>query len=167
MPPLRTALIGCGKVGGIHAQALLALPESEFVAVCDAQAERAQSFAERFSVRPFTDAATMFRDAGIQAVLIATPHPLHAAGAIAAADAGVHVLVEKPLASSLADCDAMLSAARRGGTQLAVISQRRLYEPVQRMKAAIDAGKIGRPALGVFTMYSWRDEAYYRSGPWR
>src|SRR5207302_2781205 len=55
----------------------------------------------------------------------------------------------------------------KAGTVLGVISQRRLYEPVQRMKAAIDAGKIGRPALGVFLMYSWRDPAYYDSDPWR
>lgn len=167
MTQLRTALIGCGKVGQIHAQALQTLPESHFVAVCDAQAERAASFAERYGVRPFTDPAVMFRDAAVQAVLIATPHPLHAGPAIAAAKAGVHVLVEKPLAASLADCDAMLSAARSAGTLLAVISQRRLYEPVQRMKNAILAGKIGKPALGVFIMYSWRDEAYYRSDPWR
>src|SRR5262249_53050318 len=111
--------------------------------------------------------ATMLREAAVQAVLIATPHPLHAVPACIAAEAGVHVLVEKPLAASLADCDAMLAAARRTGIKLGGISQRRLYEPVQRMKAAIDAGKIGRPVLGVFTMYSWRDEAYYRSDPWR
>ena len=48
-----------------------------------------------------------------------------------------------------------------------MISQRRWYEPVRRMKAAIDAGKIGRPVLGVFMMYSWRDPAYYQSDPWR
>jgi predicted dehydrogenase len=61
----------------------------------------------------------------------------------------------------------MLAAARRSGVTLGVISQRRLYEPVLRMKAAIDAGKIGRPGLGVFQMYSWRDPSYYRSDPWR
>ncbi len=167
MNRLRTALIGCGKVGHIHARALRQLPESEFVAVCDAQPERAEDFAGRYGVRPFTDGGTMFREATVHAVLIATPHPLHAAPALAAAAAGVHVLVEKPLAATLADCDAMLASAQRAGTHLAVISQRRFYEPVQRMKAAIDAGKIGRPVLGVFTMYSWRDEAYYRSDPWR
>jgi predicted dehydrogenase len=167
MTRLRTALVGCGKVGHIHARALRDLPESEFVAVCDSQVERAQAYAEKYGVRPFTDPAAMFREVSVQAVLIATPHPLHAAPAIAAAEAGVHVLAEKPLAANLADCDAMLAAHRRAGTELAVISQRRLYEPVLRMKQAIDAGKIGRPALGVFTMYSWRDEAYYRSDLWR
>ena len=59
------------------------------------------------------------------------------------------MLVEKPLAASLSDCDAMLAAARASGIKLGVISQRRWYEPVRRMKAAIDAGKIGRPVLGV------------------
>ena len=68
---------------------------------------------------------------------------------------------------ALEDCDAMLAAARRHGVKLGVISQRRWYEPVLRMKAAIDAGKIGRPVLGTFVMYSWRDPSYYRSDPWR
>jgi predicted dehydrogenase len=100
-------------------------------------------------------------------VVVGTPHPLHAEPVVQAAAAGVHVLVEKPLAVSLADCDAMLAAARQAGVKLGVISQRRFYEPVQRMKAAIDAGKIGTPVLGVFEMFSWRDQAYYESDPWR
>lgn len=167
MTRLRTALIGCGKVGHLHARALRELPESKFVAVCDAQPERAQAFAAQYDVQAFPDAVAMFRVADVQAVLIATPHPLHAAPTIAAAAAGVHVLVEKPLAATLTDCDAMLAAAHQSGSKLGVISQRRFYEPVLRMKAALDAGKLGRPVLGVFTMYSWRDEAYYRSDPWR
>ena len=99
--------------------------------------------------------------------MVGTPHPLHAEPVIQAAEAGVHALVEKPLAASLADCDAMLAAARRAGTRLGVISQRRLYEPVRRMKEAIEAGKIGTPALGTFIMLSWRDRAYYESDAWR
>jgi UDP-N-acetyl-2-amino-2-deoxyglucuronate dehydrogenase len=167
MTTLRTALVGCGKVGQIHAAALANLPESLFVGVCDHSADRAAAFAARFHVHPFTDVGTLLREARPQALLIGTPHPLHAAPAIEAAAAGVHVLVEKPLAATLADCDAMLAAARRGGVQLGVISQRRFYEPVRRIKEAIDAGKIGRPVLGVFEMFSWRDRAYYQSDPWR
>ncbi len=165
MKPVRVGLVGCGKVGPIHAAALGALPESEFVAACDAMPERAASFAAKYGVRPFTDLARCSRE--VEAVVIGTPHPLHAEPAIRAAEAGVHVLVEKPLAATLADCDAMLAAARKSGVTLGVISQRRFYEPVLRMKAAIDAGKIGRPVLGVFQMYSWRDPAYYQSDPWR
>jgi predicted dehydrogenase len=167
MKRIRTALIGCGKVGRIHAKSLQAMPESEFVAVCDASADRAALFAREFAVAGFTDAGEMIRSAGVQAVTIATPHPLHAEPTIRCCEAGVHVLVEKPLAANLADCDAMIAAARKSGITLGVISQRRFLEPVQRMRQAIDAGKIGRPILGVFQMYSWRDEAYYRSDPWR
>jgi predicted dehydrogenase len=167
MERVRTAIIGCGKVGQIHAVALRDLPDSDFVAACDSDGERAAAFAGRFGVRPYTDPGRMFKDAAVQAVVVCTPHPQHADPVIEAATAGVHALVEKPLAATLADCDAMLAASRKAGTKLAVVSQRRLYEPVLRMKVAIDAGKIGRPVLGVFSMFSWRDEAYYRSDPWR
>jgi predicted dehydrogenase len=167
MTRVRTALIGCGKVGRTHANALRQLPESDFVAVCDASFERAQAFAVEFGVLPFADVPAMLRQANVEAATIATPHPLHAEPAIRCAEAGVHVLVEKPLASSLEDCDRMIAAAKKGNVALGVISQRRFFEPVRRIRDAIDAGKIGRPVLGVFQMYSWRDEAYYHSDPWR
>lgn len=167
MQPVRVGLVGCGKIGTIHAAALQSLSEVEFVAVCDANPERASAFAAQYGARPFSDLATMLREGGVEAVVIGTPHPLHAAPAIQAAEARVHVLVEKPMAASLADCDAMLAAAKKAGVTLGVISQRRLFEPVMRMRTAIDAGKIGSPALGVFLMYSWRDADYYRSDPWR
>jgi predicted dehydrogenase len=167
MNRVRSALTGCGKVGQIQARALQSLPESEFVAVCDSDWSRAAAFAETYGARPYTDVPAMIAESGAQAVFICTPHPLHARPAILAAEADVHVLVEKPLAANLEDCDAMLAAARESGVKLGVISQRRWYEPVLRMKRAIESGKIGRPVLGTFTMYSWRDEAYYRSDPWR
>lgn len=164
---VRTAIVGCGKVGHLHAVALTALPESELVGVCDTGAARAAEFGARYGVPSYDDLGRMIADARVEAVVIATPHPVHAAPAIHAAQAGVHVLVEKPLAASLADCDAMIEAASRGGVKLGVVSQRRFFEPVVRMKAAIDAGKIGAPVLGTVVMLSWRDEAYYRSDPWR
>src|SRR5947209_3675898 len=154
-------LIGCGKVGRIHAAALRSLPDVEFVAACDSSRERAEHFAAEYGVRPFTDVPTVLREAGVEAVVIGTPHPLHAEPAVAAAEAGVHVLIEKPMAATLADCDAILAAVRKSGVTLGVVSQRRFLEPVRRMKAAIDGGKIGTPALGVFIQYSWRDPAYY------
>jgi predicted dehydrogenase len=167
MATVRTALVGCGKVGQIHAAALASLPESQFVTVCDSSAERAAAFTTRFGPPAFTDVRTMLQSARPQAVCVCTPHPLHVAPAVWAAEAGAHVLVEKPLAATLKDCDAMLTAARKTGVRLGVVSQRRFYEPVRRMKEAIDAGKIGTPALGVFEMFSWRDQAYYQSDPWR
>jgi UDP-N-acetyl-2-amino-2-deoxyglucuronate dehydrogenase len=163
--PVRVGLIGCGKVGTIHAAVLRDLPEAAFVGVFDAIPERAVAFAKSYGARPFSDLDAMLRK--VEAVVVGTPHPLHAEPAIRAAKAGVHVLVEKPMAATLADCDAMLAAARDSGVTLSVVSQRRFYEPVVRMRAAIDAGKIGAPVLGVFQMYSWREPSYYLSDPWR
>src|SRR5262245_10174668 len=167
MKKIRTALVGCGKVGQIHASALQDLPESEFVAVCDRDPGRAAEFAKRYHVRAYKDIAALLKETAPNAIVVCTPHPLHAEPVIAAAEAGVSALVEKPLAASLKDCDAMLAASRKSGTKLGVVSQRRCYEAVLRMKAAIDAGKIGAPILGVFSMFSWRDQAYYLSDPWR
>jgi predicted dehydrogenase len=77
------------------------------------------------------------------------------------------VLVDKPLATTLADCDAMIGTAKKTGVKLGVVSQRRFFDPVQRVKAAIDAGKIGKPILGTVLMLGWRDEAYYALDAWR
>ena len=166
MDKLKTAVIGYGKVAHIHAEALRDIPESEFVAVCGRDAAKARAFGDRHGVEPFTSVEEMV-GRGVQAVVVATPHPAHASVTTAALRAGAHAIVEKPLASSLEDCDAMIGAARAGGRTLAMISQRRLYAPTRRVREAIDAGKLGRPILGTVTMLGWRDEKYYGSDPWR
>lgn len=167
MQQVRTGIIGCGKVGELHAFALSQLPQSKFVAACDTQRSRATQFAEKFGGEGYDSVSEMIDKAGLDAVAICTPHPLHEEPTVLAARSGVHVLVEKPLASSLEACDRMIQAAEDGNVKLGVVSQRRLFEPVQRMKQAIDAGKIGLPVLGTFSMFSWRDQAYYESDPWR
>lgn len=167
MTRVRTAIIGCGKVAHLHAKALLSLPEAEFVAVYNRTPERAETFAQTYNVQAFTDVKTMVREANVQAVVVCTTHPAHAEPSIAAAEAGAHVIIEKPLASTLADCDAIIAACKNAGVKLSVISQRRFYEPVQRVWEALKAGKIGRPILGTAFLLSWRNEAYYQADPWR
>jgi UDP-N-acetyl-2-amino-2-deoxyglucuronate dehydrogenase len=167
MSKIRTAIIGAGKVAHNHAHVLASLPDSEFVAICSRTTEKAEAFATQHGVQAFTDVTTMVQQMGVEAVIICTPHPAHAAPSIEAMAGGAHVLVEKPLASSLADCDAMLNAAEQYGVQLGVISQRRWYPPSQRVKQAIEGGKLGKPVLGVATLLGWRDPAYYAADPWR
>ncbi len=167
MKKIKTALIGCGKVAHYHARALAALPQSDFVAVYGRDLARAEAFARQYQVAAYNDVSQMVKESGAGAVVVCTPHPAHAAPAIQAMRAGAHALVEKPLASSLADCDAMIATAKKSGVLLGGVSQRRFYEPVQRLKRALDDGKIGRPVLGLVTMLGWRDEAYYASDPWR
>ena len=167
MGKLRTGLIGCGKVGHFHAHALKNIPESEFTAVCSRNINKARLFAEQYGVKAYSDPEEMIADSGIQSVSICTPHPAHAEAAVKAARAGAHVLVEKPLASSLEDCNAMIEAAEENHVVLGTMCQRRFYSPCQRIKKAIDDGKIGKPVLGTVNMLGWRDEAYYQSDSWR
>ena len=167
MERIRTALVGCGKIGQTHAEILGTLSESHFVAVCDRDLARAQALAKLHQVKAYDNLTNMIVDSGIRMVVVSTPHPAHAVPTIKAIRAGAHVLVEKPMATSLKDCDAMMEAAEKAKIKLGVMSQRRLYEPVQRVKAAIEGGKIGPPVLGTVVMLGWRSEAYYRSDPWR
>lgn len=167
MQRLRTAIVGTGKVAHLHAAALRSLPESEFVAACGRPSPRLDAFGMKFGVGVFTSVGEMIERSGAQAILVCTPHQEHAGPAIEAAKAGAHVLVEKPLAASLSDCDRMIAAAREGGVTLSVVSQRRFYPPCLRIRQALDAGKLGRPVLATAVMLGWRDEAYYRSDPWR
>lgn len=163
----RVGLVGCGKVAHLHAAALLQVPEAEFVAACSRSADKAAAFARPYGAAPYSDLGRMLRHERLDLLIVCTPHPNHAEPAVAAARAGVHVLVEKPLAVSLGDCDAILAAAGASGVTVGTVSQRRFYPPCLRIREALREGRLGRPILGVATIFGWRDEAYYRSDPWR
>jgi UDP-N-acetyl-2-amino-2-deoxyglucuronate dehydrogenase len=165
--PLRIAIIGPGKVAHLHATAALQTPDTQLVAVYGRTYRKAEEFANQYGIPAYSDIYDMVDRENVDLCIICTPHPAHREPAVAALDAGSHVLVEKPLAASLEDCDAMIEAAQRNGRQLGVISQRRFYAPSMRIRNAIDTGQIGVPALGTIQMLGWRDEAYYQSDPWR
>ena len=167
MEKLRTGIVGPGKVAHLISTALQSLDSSIYLAVCGRNLERAEAFAEQFGLKTYTDVAEMVGKEKLDLVIVCTPHPAHREPTVAALKEGAHVLVEKPFASSLADCDAMSAAARESGRKLGVICQRRFYRPSQRIRQAIDEGKIGSPALGTIEMLGWRDEAYYAADEWR
>jgi UDP-N-acetyl-2-amino-2-deoxyglucuronate dehydrogenase len=167
MKKLRTAIVGCGKVGHFHARALAHLENSEFVAVCSTSLDRATAFGRQYGVRAFDSVEAMVEDAQVDVVCICTPHPQHASVATVALKNGCHVLIEKPLASTLEDCDLILSCAEERRRTVGVVCQRRFYPSAIRVRQAIDAGKIGRPAIGNVVMLGWRDQQYYESDPWR
>jgi UDP-N-acetyl-2-amino-2-deoxyglucuronate dehydrogenase len=163
----KTGIIGCGKVAHLHAKALQNASQSEFTAVFSRTLDKAKNFAATYGVKAYDNITEMVEKEKLDLVMVCTPHPNHLEPTLEAMAAGAHVIVEKPLASTLADCDAMIAASKKYGKKLGVISQRRFYESVQRAKKAIEDGKIGTPALGTVTMLGWRDENYYKSDPWR
>ena len=164
---IRTAIIGCGKVSHLHAAALQQGSNTELTAVFSRSIDKAREFASKYGIQAFDDLENMVRETGVESAVICTPHPFHAEAVLKLASLGVNCLVEKPLASSLHDCELMIKTCFENNVKLGVVSQRRFYAPVQRVKNAIEEGKIGAPALGTINMLGWRDKAYYDSDDWR
>jgi predicted dehydrogenase len=167
---VRFGIIGTGGIANTHAAALAALADdAELVACCDVVPERVASFAERWGVRGQYDSARSMLDAGsLDVVCVCTPHPQHADPLILAAERGIHTVSEKPLTSTLADADRVLEASAKHGTLLSTMAQRRWFPAAQRVRRAIDEGRLGpRLVLGESVCEMWRDEAYYRKDAWR
>jgi predicted dehydrogenase len=137
------------------------------VAGANALSARARALAAEYGARQAAGLDDLLRDPDVEALILATPHPLHAAAAIAAAESGRHVIVEKPMALTTPDAAAMIEAATRAGIVLSVVSQRRWYAPVRRVKDAIGAGRIGSPALATVEVLGWRGAEYYEMDAWR
>lgn len=167
MRKIKTAVIGCGKVGHFHAYAYQHCENSELVACLGRVEGRTKAFASKYGIRAFTDLEKMVEETGVEAVSICVPHPGHAAIAMECCKLGLNIAVEKPLAASLEDCDAILAAVKENHVIGTTICQRRFYRPAQRVKKAIEDGKLGKPILGTVNMLGWRDMAYYQSDPWR
>jgi UDP-N-acetyl-2-amino-2-deoxyglucuronate dehydrogenase len=163
----RIAIAGCGKVAHLHAKAIKNIPGAVLAAVWSRSAESAERLAGQYHAKPYREISTMVLNEKIDMVIVCTPHPFHLQPAMEAAEAGADVLVEKPLAVTLGDCDNIIASCSRNKVRLGVISQRRWYEPVRRVKDAIVKGKIGKPVLATVNMLGWRDRAYYDSDAWR
>jgi len=164
---LNISIAGCSRVAHLHAKAIQSIPGAKLTGAWSNSGQKAIEFASAFNTKAYTDIAEMVRSCKTDLVIVCSAHPYHCYPAVEAAKAGANVLVEKPLASSLEDCDEILAACRQNNVKLGVISQRRWYEPVRRVKDAIDSGKLGKPALATVTMLGWRDRAYYDSDAWR
>ena len=150
---LRVGIIGAGNMGGRHARHWSRLPGARVAAVADVQAEKAERLAAHVAEasggaapRVFADGAALIADGGVDAVSICLPTPLHRPPAEAAFAAGKHVLCEKPMALTLADCDAMIEAAGRSGVVFTVGQVVRFFPEYARAKALVDGGAVGTPA---------------------
>jgi len=161
------SIAGCGKVAHLHAKAIQDIPNARLAGVWSRTLKTAEDFALTYKTRSYSDISGMVADNNSDLVIVCTPHPYHKEPAIEAAMAGANILVEKPLSSNLQDCDDIIIFCKNSHVRLGVISQRRWYEPVKRVKKAIETGKIGKPVLATVTMLGWRDKAYYDSDAWR
>ena len=159
---LRWALIGAGDIVRKRvAPALIEAPHSELVAVSRARGELAAAFAAEVGARRwYRQWQDLVTDADVESVYVATPVYLHAAQTVAAAEAGKHVLCEKPMAMTAAECDRMIAACRAHGVTLGIAYYRRFYPAIVRVKEIIASGEIGQPVFAQLNAFE-----YFNPGP--
>jgi predicted dehydrogenase len=165
---IRFAIVGMGSIGKRHLAVLEADPGAEVVAICDLEESRCREQSLLYNSIPwFTDFDTMLSSIEADVVDIVTPHALHAPMAIKACRNGFNVLVEKPMALSVKDCEAMNLAAKEHKVKLWVVKQNRFNVPVKLAKEAIDKGMLGRIFMIKCDILWNRYQGYYDDSPWR
>lgn len=157
MATVKWGIIGAGDIVRRRvAPAINDLDNSEFLAVSRADASKAEAFANEFGAkRWYGDWREMIADDEIDAVYIATPVYLHAEQTIAAAEAGKHVLCEKPMAMNAAECDRMIAACRASDVRLGVAYYRRFYPVLARVREILESGEIGRAVIAQINSFEY------------
>jgi predicted dehydrogenase len=164
---VRIGVIGTGGIGQIHLGYLREIERAELTCVCDNRQAVVNAVAKQHGVKAFTDPKELIGSGLCDALLIATPHFLHPPIAMAAMNAGLHVLTEKPMAVRASDADGMIAAAQEHKVKLAVMFQQRTDPLWKRAKAVIDSGALGHVHRTCMMESYFRTQAYYDSGDWR
>lgn len=160
-------IIGCGMIARFHARAIQDCG-GELVACFDTFPESAKKLASEFGgVTPYAELGAMLADPRVEIVTIGTPSGAHLEPAIATAQAGKHVIVEKPLEITTERCDAIIAACQEHHVVLGTIFPSRFHASSVQMKHAVESGRFGRLTMGDAYVKWWRTQAYYDSGAWR
>ena len=150
--PVKLGVLGAGIIANSFMEAAPEVPELEVAVICDLVEDNARALAEPHSIKWVTDFQDVLRDETVQAVYIALPHHLHEEVTIAAAEAGKHILLEKPMANSLEEAERMLAAQEKTGVKLMLGFTHRFHSELETAKRLIDAGELGQLSLAVDVM---------------
>jgi predicted dehydrogenase len=165
--PIGFGIIGCGMIAHFHARAIGDIRGAKLVACYDTISAAADKLAAATGCKAYHDLKAMLADPAVEVVTIGTPSGAHLEPAVAAARAGKHVIVEKPLEITLRRCDKIIEACDKAGVLLSTIFPSRFHEPSIEIKRAIEQGRFGRLTVGDAIVKWYRTQAYYDSGAWR
>lgn len=157
--------MGYGNIGRRHAEHILQNPETTLVAICDINPDRKENLPPEVSF--YTDLGEMLQTIDADVLCVCTPNYLHEPHTISALEAGLHAVVEKPMAISTQSCDRMISAAERTGKTIFAVKQNRYNPPVQEVKKLISTGELGRVFMVQVNCFWNRGDAYYAGNDWR
>lgn len=160
-------IIGCGLIAKFHARAIADVPGARLAACYDVVPAAAEKVGEEFGCKAYNDLDAMLSDPNVHVVTVATPSGAHMEPAIAAAKAGKHVIVEKPLEITLDRCDAIIRACEEAGVVLSTIFPSRFHASSRLLKAAVEEKRFGKLTIGDAYVKWWRTQQYYDGGAWR
>jgi len=160
-------IIGCGMIANFHSRAINDVRGAKLVGCCDMLPAAAERLAKEIGCKAYGSLKEMLADDAIDVVTIGTPSGAHMEPAVAAARAGKHVIVEKPLEITLRRCDKIIAECEKAGVVLSSIFPSRFHGPSIEIKKAIDKGRFGQLTVGDAVVKWYRTQAYYDSGAWR
>jgi UDP-N-acetyl-2-amino-2-deoxyglucuronate dehydrogenase len=163
------ALVGCGRISKRHSELLgeNQIAGAQLVAVCDKIVNKAQVIADKYTIPAYSCLHDMMKAEKIDVVVVLTESGLHAQHTIELAPYGAHVVVEKPMALTLDDADAMIEACDKHGVKLFVVKQNRFNVPIVQLRKALDQGRFGKLIMGTVRVRWCRPQAYYDQDSWR
>jgi predicted dehydrogenase len=165
--PLRVGLIGCGDISPMHLDAIAGNTDATLVAVADCDQAAAATAAGQYGGRIYSELPTMLAQEALDVLHVCTPHNLHAPMTIAALRAGVNVVLEKPVATTVADAEQIAAAAEASSATVGVCFQNRYNTTSKHIKDLLDSGSLGAVLGGRASVTWFRDAAYYARRPWR
>ncbi|MCX7699983.1 MAG: Gfo/Idh/MocA family oxidoreductase [Gemmataceae bacterium] len=168
--PLGFVIVGCGLIARFHARALQEVPGTRIVALVSRNPANAEKLLTETGIprcEIYTSLPDALRRADVDAVIVTTPSGNHLEPALAAAEAGKHVVVEKPLEITPERCDRIIAACDRAGVKLCTIFPSRFGDANVELKRAVESGRFGRLTLGETTCKWWRSQQYYDEGGWK
>lgn len=166
MSKIKFAVIGYGNIGKRHVHHIIAHPEAELVAICDIPEKTIEEESLQ-SIKRYTDINIMLQEIDADVINVCTPNYLHHPHTISALNAGFHVVCEKPMAISSAECEDMIETAKKTDKTIFVVKQNRYNEPVQQVKSLLQDGILGKIFFININCFWNRNEYYYTESPWR
>jgi predicted dehydrogenase len=160
-------IIGTGAVAELHAEAIRRLDGGRLVACYSTHEEKGSRFAEQFGIRRCRELEELLDDDDVDIVSICSPSGAHLEPALAAAEKGKHLVVEKPLEITEERCDRIIDAARRNGVSVATLFQNRYNPAARHVKHAIEEGRLGTLTMAIGRVLWYRDQDYYDSSKWK
>ena len=160
---LTFAIYGCGMIANVHAKALAEIKHAKLLYCADRKYQFAKNFASIYNLKAYETYEELLENPEIDIIIICTPNSTHADYAIQALKAGKNVVLEKPMALTVKDCDRIIEACKESDGKLTVISQFRMGQDIVKAKQIIDSGKLGKIICCDLHMKYYRDEDYYKN----